>query len=363
MNLTNVERFIRRFPLLGDYYLRHYSQIRLNLINLNRIIPLLKFPRYVHLLVTYDCNFSCRQCQVNANRKRVNQLTLPEITRLIQDIKEAGVRHLIISGGEALTRADIFDILEVAENTGIPRITLATNGYLVGKYRKELASVRIDRVVISIDDVGEINDAIRGRNGAFQYALEALDIFRDIGVKSREVNTTVFPGAVSRMEKLAEYIGVSSATNWILGILIPIGRASLLENNTFEDSELMDLIELIKKLRTVMPVELNSHTGYMKNYFKDITSEPFFCRAGREVCAINPDGEVVPCNMTTDIKFSLGNIREKHFKEIWREGFREFRKSEYPQECKKCEFLAGCGGGCWGYRSINERYCYRDFCV
>lgn len=288
MNLTSVERFIRRFPLLGDFYLNHYSQIRLKLINLNRVIPLLKLPRYVHLLVTYDCNFNCRQCQVNASSKKVNQLTFREITRLIQEIKEAGVRHLIITGGEALIRADIFDILEFAGNAGIPRITLATNGYLVGKYRKELASVRIDRVVISIDDVGEINDAIRGRKGAFQNALEALDIFKDIGVKSREVNTTVFPGAVSRMEELAKYIAASPATSWVLGILIPIGRASLLENNEFEDKELMDLVQLIKKLRTTIPVELNSHTGYLKKYFSEITSEPFFCRAGREVCAINP---------------------------------------------------------------------------
>jgi radical SAM protein with 4Fe4S-binding SPASM domain len=323
----------------------------------------MKFPRYVHLLVTYDCNFNCRQCQVNASNRKVNQLTFREITRLILEIKEAGVRHLIITGGEALIRTDIFDILEFAGKAGIPRITLATNGYLVGKYRKELASVRIDRVVISIDDVGEINDAIRGKKGAFQNALEALDIFKDIGVKSREVNTTVFPGAVSRMEELAKYIAASSATNWVLGILIPIGRASLLEKNEFEDRELMDLVHLIKKLRATMSVKLNSHTGYLKNYFQDITSEPFFCRAGREVCAINPDGEVVPCNMTTDIRFSQGNIREKHFSKIWQEGFREFRKPEYPQECKNCEFLPACGGGCWGYRLINEKFCYRDFCI
>ena len=362
MTLLNIEQFIRNLPFINHYYLRNYSKIRLNLFKASKLFPFMKFPRYVHLLVTFDCNFTCKQCVVDANKRKVNQLTYEEIIRVIKEIKEAGVRHLIITGGEPLTRADIFDILRYAGKIGIPRITLATNGYLVEEYRKELSDIRIDRVVISIDDVEERNDSIRGKRGAFKRALEALDIFREIGVTDRLVNTTVFPGAIYRMADLAEYIANSSTTNWILGLLVPVGRAQSIDKKHFEDKEFLDLVHLIKHLRTIIPVELNSHTGYLKNYYEDITSEPFYCRAGREVCAINPDGEVVPCNFTSNNQFSQGNIRTKHFKTIWEEGFKEFRNPKYPEECNSCEFLPACGGGCWGYGVINEQYCYKNFC-
>jgi len=300
---------------------------------------------------------------VDANRRKGSQLTYEEVIRVIGEIEKAGSRHLVITGGEALTRPDIFDILRFAGDSRIPRITLATNGYLVEKFRNELSKTRIDRVVTSIDDVGETNDLIRGKKGAFKNALKALDIFKEIGVPERFVNTTVLPGKVSRMEELAKFIAASSATSWTLGLLVPIGRAHSLQERYFEDEELIELIRLIKKIRAAVPVELMSHTGYLKNYFKDVTSEPFYCRAGIETCSINPDGEVMPCNITSDKRFSEGNIREKDFRTIWEEGFEQFRSPNLPPGCKSCEFLPACGGGCWGYRVINEKFCYRDFCV
>jgi radical SAM protein with 4Fe4S-binding SPASM domain len=292
----------------------------------------------------------------------MNQLTYEETTRVIREIKEAGVRHLIITGGEPLTRTGIFDILRYAGETGIPRITLATNGYLVERYRRELSGVRIDRVVTSIDDVGQRNDAIRGKKGAFEKALGALDIFREIGVQERVINTTVFPGNVSRIEELAEHVAASSATGWVVGLLIPVGRAESLHRKHFEEKEIFELMDLIKRLRTFVPIELNSHTGCLGNYFQDVTSEPFYCRAGVEVCSIGPDGEVLPCNIIADNQFSQGNVRDKSFKTIWEEGFQEFRNPVHPQGCTSCELLPACGGGCWGYRVLKEKYCYRNFC-
>lgn len=360
--LSKIEHLMKYLPFLRRYYLRHYADIRFNLFRASKLFPLMKFPRYVHLLVTYECNLNCRQCQVDASTRRVNQLTGEEIVRVIREIREAGVRHLIITGGEPLVRADIFEILRFAGESGIPRITLATNGYLVGKYRKELSEIRIDRVVTSIDDVEERNDSLRGKRGAFEKAIGALEIFKELGVREREVNTTVLPDNISRMPDLAEAISASSATRWILSPLIPLGRANAMDNRFFEDKEYLELFELIKKLRPAVPVELCSHTGYLKNYHEDVTSEPFFCRAGIETCSINPDGEVVPCNIVSDNRFSQGNVREKKFKTIWKEGFKEIRDTELPDDCNRCEFFLACRGGCWGNRVLDNKYCYKNFC-
>ena len=361
--LSHINNLFEHVPFLKRYYLRNYSELRYNLFRANQLIPLIKFPRYVHFLITFDCNFGCKQCQVNANDREADLLTYEEITRVIREIRDAGVRHLIITGGEALVRDDVFDILRFAGDCGIPHITLATNGYLVERYRKELADLRIDRVVTSIDDVGEKNDAIRCKKGAFERSLKALEIFKEIGVPSREINTTVFPDNISSMNDLAKYVAASPATNWIMGTLIPMGRANTIQERYFTDEEFIRLFTLIKELRRTLPVELLSHTAYLKNYFEDITSEPFFCRAGIETCSINPDGNVLPCNIVNDACFSQGNVREKSFQAIWKDGFKEIRNPQLPDDCNKCQFLAACRGGCWGYRGINERYCYMNFCT
>jgi AdoMet-dependent heme synthase len=361
MLLSHIEKSLRDFPGVNSYYLKNYSKFRRNLFKTARLLPALKFPRYVHLLVTLDCNFSCAQCQVDARKREETQLTFDELARLIGDIANAGVRHLIVTGGEPLTRPDIFDILRCAGETGIPLITLATNGYLVERYRQELAGLRIDRVVTSIDDVGQRNDAIRGKRGAFERALTALDIFREIGVQERIVNTTVFPGNISRLEDLAPHVAASSATGWVVGLLIPTGRAQSLEKRFFGDSEISALFDLIKRLRVSVPIELNSHTGCLQKCYRDITTEPFYCRAGVETCSITPWGEVLPCNIVCDDRFSEGNVRDRRFDTIWKEGFGEFRNPVYPEMCRSCEFLAACGGGCWGYRVLGEKYCYKKF--
>lgn len=360
---SRLDRLAASVPFLGEYYLNNYARIRYNIFRMSRLIPLIRYPRYVHLLVTFDCNFTCKQCQVDANNREANILSLQEITRVIKDIRNAGVNHLLITGGEPLVRKDIFDILDFAGKSGIPRITLATNGYLVENYRKELSRLRIDNVVISIDDVGERNDAIRGRKGAFEKALKALEIFREIGVRTREINTTVFPDTISHMEDLAKAVRSSCATRWVMGLLIPTGRARSIDDKSFGDEEYRRVFGIIRKLRRYVPVELLSHTGYLKNFCGDVTSEPFFCRAGIETCAINPDGEVMPCNIVSDSAFSQGNVREKPFGEIWKDGFREIRNPELPDRCSRCEFLPACRGGCWSYRVLKDRYCFKSFCT
>ena len=363
MKISYAERLIRKIPLLNSYYLKHYCDIRFRLFKLNQRFPILRYPRYVHLLVTYDCNVNCIHCQVDASQRKVDLLTYEQIQAVFQDIRKMGVRHLILTGGEPLLREDIFELIRAANRIGIPFVTVATNGLLVEKYQKELASVKIDRVVTSIDDVEERNDVVRGSPGSFRKAMRALEIFRTLGVRHREINTTVFPENISRMEALAQDVSASAATRWILGLLIPTGRATSLNKTSFTDEEYLHIFDVIKKLPSSVPVELNSHTGYIKNFFQDITSEPFFCRAGTETCAIMPDGQVVPCNITTDITFSRGNVKEKSFRKIWDEGFDDFRSPVFPKICHGCEFLSACRGGCWGYVVLNDKFCFKNFCT
>ena len=48
MLLSHIEKSLRDFPGVNSYYLKNYSKFRRNLFKTARLLPALKFPRYVH---------------------------------------------------------------------------------------------------------------------------------------------------------------------------------------------------------------------------------------------------------------------------------------------------------------------------
>jgi radical SAM protein with 4Fe4S-binding SPASM domain len=79
------------------------------------------------------------------------------------------------------------------------------------------------------------------------------------------------------------------------------------------------------------------------------------CSAGIDWFAIDPSGRVRVCNHSPTI---IGNLLEQDFDEIWNHKlFRDFRNGKIiPDECKDCEFVERCLGGC---RAVAET-CYGD---
>jgi MoaA/NifB/PqqE/SkfB family radical SAM enzyme len=72
----------------------------------------LGIPLGVQLDLTYRCNERCIHCYLDHDDH--GEMTLAEITALLDQLADAGVFFLTISGGEIFLRPDLFDILEHA---------------------------------------------------------------------------------------------------------------------------------------------------------------------------------------------------------------------------------------------------------
>jgi radical SAM protein with 4Fe4S-binding SPASM domain len=96
-----------------------------------------------------------------------------------------------------------------------------------------------------------------------------------------------------------------------------------------------------------MRIEFCESRAYLACFDGRSIGKPFFCGAGLTRCSIMPDGEVMGCHQIYDISFSEGNIREKPFSQIWKEGFIRFRRDEFPLPCQSCAWRDQCQGGCW----------------
>jgi MoaA/NifB/PqqE/SkfB family radical SAM enzyme len=92
----------------------------------------------------------------------------------IRDLAEFGVPVLLLSGGEPLLRKDLFQLASLARECGL-RIALSTNGTLISsETAKEIGRLGFAEVGISLDGIRDNNDLLRGRQGAFEDALNGI---------------------------------------------------------------------------------------------------------------------------------------------------------------------------------------------
>lgn len=112
-----------------------------------------RFPLACQWELTCRCNLRCvmcyTDCRNNADSVR-RELTTAEIVRILDQLIEAGLLELCLTGGEPLARADFFEIYEYAVSRGL-LVTLFTNGTLITEsVADRLAALPPHRVEISL---------------------------------------------------------------------------------------------------------------------------------------------------------------------------------------------------------------------
>ncbi len=345
MSMETLEKMVLRAPLLGPYYRGNAASMKRALcLQLHRL-GLLRPYSFVQWLVTNRCNLSCPFCEASAGEAAPRELNGEEALRLVDELPAAGVRKLILSGGEPLMRPDIGAIMERAGNRGLG-LGLVTNGWHVPEMADALGRLRFFLYFTSLDGTPSFHDRIRGREHAFERAMGGLDLFTRMGVPVRIVNTAVHPGNISQLEELARIVRWSGATSWRLTPVSGVGRATGKGVYELDGAQLRYLAGFITRQRRTLNCDFGESHAYL-GCFAGSGGKPFFCGAGLTRCSITAEGEVLGCQQVFDPAFSEGNVRDKGFPRIWREGFARFRKKEFTTECRQCAHFAGCRGGCW----------------
>ena len=74
-----------------------------------------RMPFHVVWLATNACNARCQHCSSASERRLPSELTTEESFQLLNQLRDAGVLDLAISGGEPLLRADLYEIIAFAK--------------------------------------------------------------------------------------------------------------------------------------------------------------------------------------------------------------------------------------------------------
>ena len=321
-------------------------------------------PKWIAWEITRRCNLRCVHCRSSSEMEMQGHpdFSLVEAYRLIDDIVSYSQPVVVLSGGEPLTRKDVFEIAQYGTDKGL-RMCLATNGTLVTddiceKIRK--AGIRI--VSLSLDGADEtVHDDFRSQKGAFAGTINAARLFKKHGIEFiiNSSFTKRNQEQIPQVYRLAKELG---ATAWYMFMIVPTGRGEEIMNEliTREDyDKILDWHYDMEKEEDLLLVRPTCAPHYYRvqlqrakeegekvkrRTLKFSTGGSKGCLAGQLICLIDVDGNVLPCSY---FNLPAGNVREKSFREIWENSdlfkdLRDFKK--YKGRCGSCEFVNVCGG-------------------
>jgi len=315
------------------------------------------------------CNLTCKHCySISADIDFAGELSTSEVCTVMDDLGAFGVPVLILSGGEPLLRADIFDIARRAKSMGF-YVGLSTNGTLIdGANIASIADAGFDYVGISLDGIGATHDRFRRMAGAFDASLNAMRLCRDRGIKVGARFTLTQENAVELPQMLA-LLETEAIDKFYLSHLNYAGRGN---RNRKQDA-------MHATTRSVMDLLFDTCWNYEEQglekefvtgnndadgvYLLDWVTRRCPERAGHirakleawggnstgvNVANIDNLGNVHPDTMWWD--YTLGNVRERPFSEIWMDTSEPLmaglKASPRPLKgrCGECKWLAICGG-------------------
>lgn len=133
-------------------------------------------PEHVYFSLTNRCNLRCKMCGIAGSPSREeDELKTEECKKIIDQVVDLKVDHLILSGGEPLLRKDILSLVYYAVSKKIKMVDIITNGTLISEESaEELVNSGLNHITVSIDGLEEKEDFIRGK-GAFLKAIKAID--------------------------------------------------------------------------------------------------------------------------------------------------------------------------------------------
>ncbi len=343
-----------------------------------------KQPILVFWEVTKACPLKCKHCRAEAILEPLpGELSTEEGYNLIYSITRFGKPYpvLIFTGGDPLSRSDIFDLIKYAIELDIkvglaPTVSEKLNEEVI----RYLSRLGVKYISISLDGAyPDTHDSIRGLNGHFNMTISVLKKLVRGGFKV-QVNTIVLRenvGELPYMVKLLKDIGVNI---WEVFFLIKVGRGIELNDLTpieYEDVMhfLYDTSKYDIEVRTVEAPffrrvvlwrreDDSQNINYIRDRYKlsklyevlasklrdlmgSSQSNPKaylgHTRDGYGIIFISHDGRIYPSGFC---EYELGNIRVNDLVEVYRNNsiLKAIREARFNGRCGICEYRYMCGG-------------------
>jgi MoaA/NifB/PqqE/SkfB family radical SAM enzyme len=284
-------------------------------------------PMWLSWQVTYRCNMKCTFCQYWQHPSRPqDELTLDGFREGSERLARLGAILTSLAGGEPLIRPDIVDIVETVGRYHFPFIT--TNGWnATPELARELFRADCWGVSVSLDYADcERHDTARGRAGAFERAMAAIEAFGNTPRQPwQRVNVmgVLFDDNLGEIEKLLK-LALKFDSYFM------VQPYSELKTGSEKFTPRRPVSAELLRLRRQYPNFL-SNPGFLGQFDRFFaTGQVPGCKAGRAFWNIDERGDVAMCVENRDKP--VGNLLTVDPQEL----VRRLKVESHKNTCNNC---------------------------
>jgi radical SAM protein len=319
-------------------------------------------PLNIYWETTQACALACRHCRAEAvPAPHPMELKFEEGVAFLHQIREFGdpLPQLILTGGDPLARADLFELIDEARKLGIGvSITPAASAALTRGVLVRLQQHGVEGLGLSLDgSTAERHDSIRGVPGTFDRTVQAMCWAQELRM-ALQVNTLVAAETADDAPAIYELLKPLGVTRWSLFFLISVGRGKVLQPLSPEQGEkLMGWIFDTSREApfTVATTEAPSYrrVALERMRAEGMTGEQvkrspayrsFGIRDGHGIMFVSNTGDICPAGF---LPLTVGNVRKDRVADIYRNApvFQALHDpTQFEGRCGVCEYRALCGG-------------------
>ena len=337
-------------------------------IELDKVVKNIKT---VFMEITSKCNYSCKYCYNNSGTSgKIKQLTFNEISSLIQQYKQFGIKKIILSGGEPFLHPDIFKIIELIHRNDF-ELMIITNGSLLTKETSILLNKYKVTLQLTLDShIEEINNYYKGKNSykLTLNGLENLNNYFDMNNVYLRINLNYLNMNDDEILSFCHFLKERGIKNIYFAFVKCEGRASKCNYpNLYNDYDTIagfsKRVDEISKLMKKNGINIVAPALYVANACPYSDPEKY---TGTYVIYISNEGNVYPCQSLLGDEFILGNIKVSNLENIVNSiNMQKFLENcAYRLKnligCEKCIFKNNCGKGCIADSIEYKGFLYRD---
>ncbi|MCE9615303.1 MAG: TIGR04053 family radical SAM/SPASM domain-containing protein [Lentisphaerae bacterium] len=313
--------------------------------------------------VTRACDLVCLHCRAEAMTCAApNELKHAQALALIDQLATFPRKpNLVLTGGDPLKRADIYELIAHAAGKGVSvALTPSATPLATADAFRKARDSGVRRLGISLDGANAAtHDSFRGWDGSFAKTLQMLNDARalEMGV---QVNTSITRRNFDQIDAMAELLSGYGISMWSVFFLIPVGRGIGQERISPEEYEVA--FERLWRHARQKPFAIKTtEAPHYRRYVMQQGGNPLAGRDasgprghhsraplgvgdGKGIMFVSNAGEIYPAGF---LPLLCGRFPTDSVVDVYQQHptFRSLRDpNQLKGKCGKCEYRQVCGG-------------------
>ena len=288
-------------------------------------------PISISIEPTTSCNLRCPECPsgLRSFSRPTGVMEITTFQKIIDELHEPLMYLILYFQGEPYLNPQFLDLVSYANDKKIYTATSTNAHYLSYENARETVKSGLSRIIISMDGTDQESYETYRIGGKLEKVIAGIENL----VKAKKEIKSHAPYII------LQFLLFKHNTHQIPEVT-KLARKLGVDKLEFKTAQVYDFekgSELIPTEEKYSRYQLNVNDKF--NIKNNLLNK---CWKMWHSCVMTWDGDIVPCCFDKDAKYTMGNIKQQSFKEIWNgDSYLDFRTRLFENRkeidiCKNC---------------------------